>query len=174
MLDEHAILSRRLDKVGPVETVAVGPVQTVVPTGSATSRTSSPTSRRRPCRTDWGRCGKHKIGLAGSTVSNHVNYLHATFAFAQRREDVEVNPVTAAAKPKVKKQDSDFSFLSSAQVDAAIHAVADDYLRGTDRTIILTAAMTGLRQGELIALRWKDVLWADSAMRVRGKRVARH
>lgn len=28
--------------------------------------------------------------------------------------------------------------------------------------------MTGLRQGELIALRWRDVLWADSAMYARG------
>ena len=50
-----------------------------------------------------GKDGKHKVGFAGSTVSNHVNYLHAIFAFAQRREDVDVNPVTAAAKPRVKK-----------------------------------------------------------------------
>jgi integrase len=49
-----------------------------------------------------------------------------------------------------------------------IHAVADDYLRQTDRAIILTAAMTGLRQGELIALRWRDILWSQSALYVRG------
>lgn len=111
--------------------------------------------------------GKRRVGLAGSTVSNHVNYLHAVFAFALRREDVEVNPVTAAAKPKQAKSTSDFSYLSPAQVDAVIHAVADDYLRQTDRTIILAAAMTGLRQGELIALRWRDVLWGDAAVYVR-------
>ncbi len=28
-----------------------------------------------------------------------------------------------------------------------------------ERTLYLTAAMTGLRQGELIALRWRDVEW---------------
>ena len=115
-----------------------------------------------------GENGRRKVGLSGSTVSNHVNYLHAIFAFALRREDVEGNPVTAAAKPKVTKTSSDFSFLTPPQLDAVIHAVADDYLRQTDRTIILTAAMTGLRQGELIALRWRDVLWADSAIHVRG------
>ena len=78
-----------------------------------------------------------------------------------------MNPVTAAAQPKQTKSTSDFSFLTPAQIDAVIHAAADDYLRQTDRTIILTAAMTGLRQGELIALRWRDVLWADSAIYVR-------
>ena len=111
--------------------------------------------------------GNRKVGLAGSTVSNHVNYLHAIFAFAQRREEVEANPVSPAQKPKVKKQDSEFSFLSAAEVDAVIRAVADDYLGQTDRTVIEVAAWTGLRQGELLALRWRDVLWVESAIAVR-------
>lgn len=54
-----------------------------------------------------------------------------------------------------------------AQVDAVVRAVVDDYLGQTDRTLILTAAHTGLRQGELIALRWTDVLWTQSSIRVR-------
>lgn len=75
--------------------------------------------------------------------------------------------MSPAAKPKVKKQDQDFSFLTLAEVDAVIHAVADDYLRSTDRTLILTAAYTGLRQGELLALRWSDLLWTRSKLNVR-------
>ena len=35
------------------------------------------------------------------------------------------------------------------------------------RALFLTAAMTGLRQGELIALRWRDVDWAAGRIRVR-------
>lgn len=111
--------------------------------------------------------GRPKVGLHGSTISNHVNYLHAIYAYAQRLEYVESNPVSPAAKPKVKKQDQDFSFLTLAEVDAVIHAVADDYLRSTDRTLILTAAYTGLRQGQLLALRWSDVLWTRSKRNVR-------
>ena len=36
-----------------------------------------------------------------------------------------------------------------------------------DRAMYLAAAMTGLRQGELLALRWKDVDWIAARIRVR-------
>jgi integrase len=36
-----------------------------------------------------------------------------------------------------------------------------------DAAIFLTAAMTGLRRGELIALRWRDVDFAAQSIRVR-------
>jgi len=36
-----------------------------------------------------------------------------------------------------------------------------------DRAMYRTAAMTGLRQGELLALRWRDVDWAAGRIRVR-------
>jgi integrase len=35
------------------------------------------------------------------------------------------------------------------------------------RVVILTAAMTGLRQSELLGLRWRDVDWAAQRIRVR-------
>jgi hypothetical protein len=109
------------------------------------SRPSSPTRESRPSRTGRARTASARSASPDRPCRNHVNYLHAIFAFAQRREEVDVNPVTAAAKPKSSKASSEFSFLTPAQVDAAIHAVVDDYLRQTGRTIILTAAMTGLQ-----------------------------
>jgi integrase len=45
--------------------------------------------------------------------------------------------------------------------------IPDDVLGAVERPLYLTAAMTGLRQGELIALRWKDVDWKASLIRVR-------
>ena len=38
-----------------------------------------------------------------------------------------------------------------------LRAVPDDPLGAVERPLYLTAAMTGLRQGELLALRWSDV-----------------
>jgi integrase len=46
-------------------------------------------------------------------------------------------------------------------------AVPDDRLGRTDHALFLTAAMTGMRQGELIALRWLDVDGQASRIRVR-------
>jgi len=105
-------------------------------------------------------------GLMSATVSNHVNYLHSIFAFAQRREIVDRNAVSVARKPKASRPRSG-AFLSMEQIEATVRAVPDDYLGQTDRTIILTAALTGLRQGELIALRWRDILWIESRVQVR-------
>ncbi|MGO9973716.1 MAG: tyrosine-type recombinase/integrase [Solirubrobacteraceae bacterium] len=42
-----------------------------------------------------------------------------------------------------------------------------DPLRAVDRVLYLTAAMTGMRQGELLALRWMDVDWTAHRIRVR-------
>ncbi len=48
-----------------------------------------------------------------------------------------------------------------------MRAVPDDTLGRMEGALYLTAAMTGLRQGELVALRWQDVDWAAGVVRVR-------
>ena len=49
---------------------------------------------------------------------------------------------------------------------ATPEAVLGDDLARVDRALYLTAAMTGLRQGELLGLRWRDVDWAAQKIRV--------
>jgi integrase len=62
-------------------------------------------------------------------------------------------------------------FLATGEVDAlASAAVAGEY-QALDRALYVTAAMTGLRQGELIALRWQDVDGAARRIRVRRSHV---
>ena len=44
--------------------------------------------------------------------------------------------------------------------------VADDHLGHVERALYLCAAMTGLRQGELLGLRWADIDWTAGRVRV--------
>lgn len=57
--------------------------------------------------------------------------------------------------------------LSVAELEALIAATPDDALGRTERILYVTAAMTGLRRGELLALRWQDVDWDVGIIRVR-------
>jgi integrase len=49
---------------------------------------------------------------------------------------------------------------------ATPEAVIEDDLARVERVLYLTAAMTGLRQGELLALRWRDIDWTAGKIRV--------
>jgi integrase len=57
----------------------------------------------------------------------------------------------------------DIAVFSPEEVWALVRAADSEQ----DRAICLTAAFTGLRMGELLALRWRDVDFAGSTIRVR-------
>jgi integrase len=76
------------------------------------------------------------------------------------------NPVRQAARPQVAPS-TDIRFLTLEEVEAVIVNAPADELGPTTRALFLAAAMSGLRQGELRALRWRDVDWAARRLRVR-------
>jgi integrase len=110
---------------------------------------------------------KSAEGLSPKTVTNHLRLLHAVFSYAVKRGWTHTNPVAAVDRPRVPSRDADIRFLTQEEVEALIAAVPDDALGPTDRALYLTAAFSGLRQGELIALRWRDIDWSVGLIRVR-------
>lgn len=119
---------------------------------------------------EQGNRRKRGQGLHSSTVANHANVFGAIFRFAMRRGLVNTNPVAAAKKPRGSKTRKDIQFLTVEQVERLVRSTPDTDLGRTDAAIFLTAAMTGLRRGELVALRWRDVDWVAGRVRVRGSR----
>ncbi|HEY5194671.1 MAG TPA: site-specific integrase [Solirubrobacteraceae bacterium] len=104
--------------------------------------------------------------LAVKTVRNHLNTMHSVFEIGMRRRWCQTNPVKLADRPRTRKNETRIQFLDQAELDKLLAtSYPDDAFGRIEPSIYLTAAMTGLRQGELIGLRWRDV--DLSARRVR-------
>lgn len=111
---------------------------------------------------------KRRAGYSPKTVINHLNFAHGVFRFALKRQLVMTNPVAATDRPRAGSADPDIRFLDREELEALLRAVPDDDVLGpTDHSLYLTAATTGLRQGELAALRWRDIDWPAGVVRVR-------
>jgi integrase len=96
--------------------------------------------------------------LSPKTVRNHVNTMHSIFEIGMRVGWCERNPVKLADRPVIKATETRIKFLSQPELEKFLAlAYPDDALGRIEPTLYLTAAMTGLRQGELIGLRWRDV-----------------
>jgi integrase len=106
-------------------------------------------------------------GRAPKSVRNYVGLLHGVFVYAERQGWRAGNPCKAVELPAAPDEDGEIRFLDDAELEALLRATPADGLGPLDRVLYLAAAMTGLRQGELLALRWRDVDWSAARIRVR-------
>ena len=110
---------------------------------------------------------KRGEGKAPKSIVNWLGLLHAIFAHAVRRGWCSTNPVSDVERPRRQRQDPDIRFLSIEELEAVLSVVPATELGRIERVIYLTAAMTGMRRGEPLALRWQDVDWSAGLIRVR-------
>jgi integrase len=107
-------------------------------------------------------------GLAPKSRANGLGTLHSLIEFAiDEGWTTGENPVKRVEKPSLAETDPDVHFLDAEEIEALLRAVPDDVLGRVERVMYLTAAMTGMRQGELLGLRWRDVDWTAQRIRVR-------
>ncbi len=98
----------------------------------------------------------------GRTGEKRLMIVRAIFAHARSRGLIDADP-TASVERQPVRYSGDYDFYSREEIDALVRAAPSEQ----DAAIYLTAAMTGLRRGELVALRWRDIDFPGQAIRVR-------
>jgi len=105
-------------------------------------------------------------GKAPKSIRNYLGLLHSIIAYGVKRGWCEKNPVGQVEAPRANR-DRDIRFLTLSELEAVLAASPDTALGRIDRLVFLTAAMTGMRRGEVVALRWQDIDWRVELIRVR-------
>src|SRR5262249_2966572 len=100
-------------------------------------------------------------GLSSTTVNHIHGRLHKAFADAERLGLVMRNIVERADPPRIAE--SEIHPLSREQARVFLNVAASDRLYG----LYALALASGMRQSELLGLRWADVDLAARVVRVR-------
>jgi integrase len=102
-------------------------------------------------------------GYSDSTISTVFIPLSRLFAHAVRRSVIEANPISKldrSERPRVSTRER--PVLGRDEIGRLLDAAAPRY-----RTLLATAILSGLRQGELLGLHWRDVDFDNEVIRVR-------
>jgi integrase len=109
----------------------------------------------------WARELRAKPRLANATKRKIIVIFHGVMERARRTYRLPHHPVAGIEKPRSAAETS-IEVFSPEEVHALVRAAECR----VDAAVFLTAAFTGLRQGELVALRWRGVEFAGAYIRV--------
>jgi integrase len=108
-----------------------------------------------------------KLGCSPGTISNALTPLREMLGHAVEWEYLTTNPALGVKRPRVER--TEMHVFGPAEIRKLLEKAEG----ATARAMILTAVATGMRRGELLALRWGDVDWNSHRIWVR-RNINRH
>ncbi len=107
-----------------------------------------------------GRRDGKKGGLSNTTVNRHNTLLSSALNYAVRMQMLPKNPAKAVKPPR--EDNREMVVLNEDQIKKLLDNCEDDWIYN----IIYFSVNTGMRRGEVIGLRWKDVEFNNKVVRV--------
>ncbi|MDQ3581677.1 MAG: site-specific integrase [Pseudomonadota bacterium] len=104
-------------------------------------------------------------GIGPRTVNKCLTLLGQMCRYAIRHEWLESNPAEGTKLRASSRRSHDLveaNIFTPLEIRALLDACAPRW-----RTIVMTALMSGLREGELLGLQWDDIDWANRQIYVR-------
>lgn len=108
--------------------------------------------------------------ISPKTIRRRLSALSTLFVYMMRNGRVDDNPVKMVALPKMPKRLP--VFVSPEQMDMLLDGTCfcgESFGELRDKTIILTAYITGMRRSELVSLKLSDIDGASRVIKVHGK-----
>jgi len=99
-------------------------------------------------------------GLSPKTIGNVIVILKEMFKHAVQWGHLDANPVQYVERPR--GEDKEMDVFAPDEIRRMLDAQEEPL-----RTLLLTAVLTGMRQGELFALQWEDIDFARHQVHVR-------
>jgi integrase len=114
--------------------------------------------------------GKRRAGLGPRTINTHLNLLNELFVAAAKRRPplVRTNPVPVVDRPREPRRrwriltPAEIARIERAFEELIAEANGEEHAwRDQARLLFLVIIATGLRRGEVLGLRWREVCLAD-------------
>ena len=108
---------------------------------------------------------RRRSGVILPTLKKIMITFGQVMRYAVRHKLVDHNPVPEAERPRGQGREVEkkIEILKPAEIKRFLAAVSDPKYR----MLFTLAAMSGARQGELLGLKWSDVLWSSGQIEIR-------
>lgn len=108
--------------------------------------------------------------LSAKSINRKLSTIKSFFKYLQKRGVIEKNPATMVRAPKIAERLPKTITPDKIELLLEKRFFGDDFTGTRDKLILAMLFETGVRLSELIGMKVSDINWADSTIKVLGKR----